>query len=394
MTEDGAAAASPEFDAAADRAHDAIALADAWLFAPAMADLLALFDEDLPAVGAAAPRSADGVPLFNESLPPWAERVLDDPRAELAGVPQKYLDILRRTLALERIAVRRFNFRAQGDGGYVERSQAAVAGFEPATAARIIELCEDRGLVETRPPRSARYGETLILGGGYRRPLMRAVYARELADEGVGLGRLTFLGSGRELIPEPAERPETEDYAPGAHDEFDLLIGAACTAFAVHRGPTRFLCGCASADDVCPVWRARIGSYGGAVPAGFTHERQMDLLDADGAPAGSVLSASTGRPPHRPNTADTLDLWARTDPVGGRILVVTSQYFVPFQTFDCLRLLYLPLGVDSDVIGFDDQLPDEAKLPGYLLMETLSAIRSARRLLVDSVGVLAGGVAG
>ena len=392
MTEDGAG--PPEFDAAADRAHDAIALADAWLFAPAVADLLALFDEELPRAGADAPRCADEVPLFNESLPPWAGRVLGDPRAELAGVPQKYLDIMRRALALERIAVRRFNFRAQGGGGYVERSQAAVTAFEPATAARIIELCEDRGLVETRPPRSARYGETLILGGGYRRPLMRAVHARELADEGVGLGRLSFLGSGRELIPKPAERPATEDYAPGARDEFDLLIGAACTAFPVHRGPIRFLCGCESADAVCPAWRSRIGSYDGAVPAGFTHERQTDLLDQDGVLAGSVLSASTGRPPHRPNTADTLDLWARTAHAGGRILVVTSQYFVPFQTFDCLRLLHLPHGVDSDVIGFDDQLADGATLPGYLLMETLSAIRSARRLLVDSVGVLAGGSVG
>ena len=219
---------------------------------------------------------------------------------------------------------------------------------------------------------------------------MRAVHARELADGGVGLGRLSFLGSARELIQEPAEHPATEDYAPCARDEFDLLIGAACTAFPLQRGRSRFLCGCECADDVCPAWRSGIGSYGGAIAAGFTHARQTDLLDEGGGSAGSVLSASTSRPPYRPNTADTLGLWARTERAGGRVLVVTSQYFVPFQTFDCLRLLYLPHGVDADVIGCDDPPADGAKLPGYLLMETLSAIRSARRLLVDSVGVLAG----
>jgi hypothetical protein len=376
--------------AGADRAHHAFDLVDEWLFGAAMTALLSLSGEEMPAAGEALPLSRADMPLFNEDLPSWVHRVLAEPGTGLAGVSPHHLDVLRGTLAVERIAATEFNFRAREGGEYVERSQAAIAAYDTAKSGRIVEAGDQLGLVTPRPPRFTQYAETLVLGGGYMRPLLRARHALKLRDDGINLGRLSFLGSARQLISEPAERPVAEDYAPGAVDEFDLLIGAARTTFAVHATPLRFLCGCTSARGECPRWRSRTGPYDGQVRPEYTHERHVELVDAEGLPLGSVLSASTGRPPHRPNTADTLALWAEsgTPYPGQRVLVVTSQYFVPFQTFDCLRLLYLPYGVDVDVVGFDDQLPDRAELPGYLLMETLSAIRSARRLLVDAVAAL------
>jgi hypothetical protein len=373
-------------EAASDRAGYASTLAEQWLFSPAMAALLGLFGEKMPAAGASGSSCAD-VSLFNEKLPSWVSRVLADPRMELSGVSSDRLDALRRAFAIEQAAAAKFNFRAQNGGEYVERSQAVVAAFDQAKADRIVELADQLGLVTLRPPRYAEYAETLVLGGGYRRPLLRARHALGCREGGVDLGRLSFLGSARQLIEEPAERPAAEDYAPGAADEFDLLTGAARATFSASQTRLRFLCGCASAEGECPLWQSRIGAYDGQVPAAYTHERQVGLVDDAGRPVGSVLSASTGRPPHRPNTADTLELWARTAAPrpGQRVLVVTSQYFVPFQTFDCVRLLSLPHGVEVDVIGFDDQLPDRTELSGYLLMETLSATRSARRLLVDAI---------
>jgi hypothetical protein len=70
--------------------------------------------------------------------------------------------------------------------------------------------------------------------------------------------------------------------------------------------------------------------------------------------------------------------------------VITNQVFVPFQTFDALRRLYLPHAVDVDVVGFaadGDYPPQTAE---YLLQETLSAIRSGRRLLVEAAQKLTG----
>src|SRR5262249_33593074 len=69
---------------------------------------------------------------------------------------------------------------------------------------------------------------------------------------------------------------------------------------------------------------------------------------------------------------------------GERLLVITTQVFVPFQTFDGLRRLYLPFGTDIDTVGYGAEWGDRPLTPEYLLQETLSAIRSGRRLLIDA----------
>lgn len=373
----------------ADRARRIIECVDDWVFGEPLSDLLALFGRKLPATGEAAP-PPDALAFYNEELPPWLYQAAIDPGHPPAAVSAQQLDLLHRTLAVERIADEVFNFRGRGGKQYVERAQADFASFDPAETERILASADRLGLVTPKAPQHTEYAETLILGGGYARPLSRASHAHALQTAGVDLGRLSFLGSARRLIKRPPERPAADTYAPDATDEFGLLIGAARTVFELSPRPPRFLCGCRSADRICPRWRLR-DTYEGEVPAPYTHERQADLTADHGRQAGSVLSASTGRPPDRPNTADTLDLWTRVacPPPGQRVLVVTSQYFVPFQGFDCLRLLYLPYAIKTDVVGFDDQLADPAHRPGYLLMETLSAIRSARRLLIAAVEALA-----
>lgn len=69
-------------------------------------------------------------------------------------------------------------------------------------------------------------------------------------------------------------------------------------------------------------------------------------------------------------------------------LVVTTQVFVPFQRFEGLRRLYLPHGLRVDAVGLGADWGDRPLTTEYLLQETLSAIRSARRLLVDPVALL------
>jgi hypothetical protein len=318
-----------------------------------------------------------------------------DPAAGVDGLSPAQVDILRRTLAIERMAAADFNFREGAGQQYRERLQASAADFTAQFRSHVRGLTAQLGLVNAQEPRASRYDKTLVLGGGYRSPLLRAGYAALLRSKGFHLGEVSFLGSPRFLIKEPPERLVTDLYAPGASDEFDLMVAAGQAEFGLTPARTTFLCGCASADAQCPNWPARDAERAGETPAAYTHERRAELADDTGAAVASVLSASTGRPPFRPDTSDTFSLWARCvhPQVGQRVLVVTSQVFVPFQSFDGLRQLYLPHGVDLDVVGYGDDWEDRPRPAEYLLQETLSAIRSGRRLLVGAAGTLMGAAA-
>jgi hypothetical protein len=386
---------------AADRAADVFPLVADWLFSKPMAELLEAFGERLPAPGCARDHvggDVNGWLYLNEKLPDWLLRVATNPAAKVDGLSPAHADILRRALVIERIAARKWNFRARDGQQYGERVQAVAANFTPGFREGVVELTDRLGLVSPRnprPPRCGRYDKTLILGGSYLFPLLRARYAAQLRAAGIDLGVVDFLGSPRFLFEDPPERPVAETYAPGATDEFDLMAGAAHAEFGLVPAGTMFLCGCPSAREQCPKWSRRGVGRAGPPPPAFTHERRADLVDGTGRAVASVLSASTGRPPYRPDTSDTFSLWARcVNPRPGQhVLVVTSQLFVPFQSFEGMRGLYLPYGVDLDVVGYPDDWEESPRTAESLLQETLSATRSGRRLLVDAAGVLMGAAA-
>jgi hypothetical protein len=385
----------PIVDRAADRAAHVFPLVTDWLFSKPMAALLEAFGEQLPVPGFAGDRDGGDVDDWlhlNEKLPDWLDRVVADPTAGVDGLSPTQADILRRTLAVERMAAADFNFRAGAGQQYRERLQASAGDFTPEFRTQALELTTQLGLVRGQEPRVGRYDKTLVLGGGYRSPMLRAGYAAQLRSKGFHLGEVSFLGSPRFLIEDPPERPVTDAYAPGATDEFDLMVAAAQAEFGLTTARITFLCGCTSADAPCPNWPLREAEGAAQTPAAYTHERRAELVDDTGHAAAWVLSARTGRPPFRPDTSDTFSLWARcADPqLGQRVLVVTSQVFVPFQSFDGIRRLYLPHGVDLDVAGYGENWKDGPGTAEYLLQETLSAVRSGRRLLVDAAGTLMG----
>lgn len=363
------------------RAHNVVAEVRSWASSDAMIALLALVGNRYT--------SADAPWLhLNEQLPEWLVDLLAEP-GDTGSEPAVHL--VRNVIALEQQAAGSFNFRSRDGNTYRERSEAVEADFDDLTRARIVEHTAALGLVEQTRPRHESYDLTLVLGGGFRSPLLRTRYAALLERHGTSLGELYLLGSPRFLITnEPAEAPVTSEYAPDATDELGLMIAAATAEFDLSPQPTTFLCGCTSASQICPGWRHG-GDPGTAdVPPEYTHERSTKLASNDGRTRGSAISASTSRPPYRPDTSDTFSLWVRfANPAPGqRVLVVTTQVFVPFQRFDGLRRLYLPHGLGIDTVGFGADWGDRPLTAEYLLQETLSAIRSARRLLVDAVGVL------
>jgi hypothetical protein len=381
---------APPDQSVAGRAAAAFHLVREWLFSDAMDRLLGAFGEALPRPGMpwTPGEAADDWLHLNEDLPGWLDAVIADTGERRLTADQ--LDVLRRVLMVERLAADDFNFRTREGVAYTERSQAVKADFSDELRELVRKAADDLGLVTPRPARSRAYDRTLVLGGGYLSPLLRARYAESLQAGGLDLGALYFLGSPRFLIADPPERPKVESYAPDASDEFDLMAAAGCAGFGLSRAAVEFLCGCASVDVVCPRWKAGDWPEAGETPTAYTHERLQALTDATGRPAAITLSASTGRPPYRPDTSDTFELWARLAQPrhGERILVVTTQVFVPFQTFDGVRLLQLRHGVDIEVVGYGAEWDEQPRTAEYLLQEILSAIRSARRLLVDSAAVL------
>jgi hypothetical protein len=277
VTDDGTISPPAPGGATTDRAAHAYTLVADWLFSEPMAHLLDAFGARLPAAGASGDRIAGQT---------------------TGGLSPEQTDILRRALAVERIAAADFNFRGDVGQQYRERAEATVADFDPEFRRRILALTDRLGLVSPRPPRFRRYDQTLILGGGYRSPLLRTRYAAQLRAGGVDLGELSFLGSPRFLIEEPSEHAVTESYAPGAVDEFDLMIGGARTEFGWTAAGTAYLCGCPTAQAHCPQWSHRDADQADQTPPAYTHERRAPLVDSAGRSAGSVLSASTGRPPY------------------------------------------------------------------------------------------------
>lgn len=373
-----------------ERAAEAFDRVRGWIVGEAMARLLDAFGELLPPpeLPWAAGDPADDWLHLNEDLPEWLDAVV-------AGTGERrlvedQLDVLRRVLTIERLAADHFNFRTRDGVKYRERSQAVKAGFSDELRSLVHTEANDLGLVTPEAARYDGYDRTLVLGGGYRSPLLRTRYAKLMQTHGVDLGALYLLGSPRLLIADPPEQPAIESYAPDATDEFDLMTAAGCAEFQLAAADVEFLCGCTTDAVSCPRWKARNRPKADETPSVFTHERSRVLADTAGRPGATVLSASTGRPPYRPDTSDTFDLWARVAQPqhDERILVVTTQVFVPFQTFDGIRRLNLPLGVEIDAVGFGADWGDRPQTAEYLLQEVLSAIRSARRLLVDAAAIL------
>lgn len=370
----------------ADRARRALTIGTQWLSSEPMRALLAEFGGQASAHANDGAGSAEWLPL-NEDLPGWMETVLAADTSGHPGLDADVVQALRQAAAVESFAVDHFDFRGQDLPGYRERSQAASADFDDRRRAVVLDCCQGLGLVNPTLPQSNRYDGTLILGGGYVSPQLRAQYAAEIASAGTELGQVYFLGSPRLLIEQPPEAPVIAYYAPAARDEFDLMVAAASREFEeLQPAPVEFLCGCSSETAVCPRW-LRSHPHGARMtdlPPQYTHERRARLLDSNRTARGSVLSASTGRPPYRPDTSDTFKLWARVaNPSDGdKLLIVTTQVFVPFQEFDAYRRLYLEYGADVDVVGFGAERGDRPLTAEYLLQETLSGIRASRRMMV------------
>ena len=255
---------------------------------------------------------------------------------------------------LDRFSAARWDYRKG-----LERHQAQAETFPPATDALIHAAAAGLGLADRAVPAARDYDHVLVLGGGVRTMLARSDLAAALVHGGVRAGAIAGLGSLRPLTGQD-EIARSAGLAP-CPTEGDAVHEALRRAFGL-RTPAVTREGVLGAE---PWW---LRSH------------------PDATPPVHVLAAASTRPGQRANTADTYTGWAELvapDPSGARLLLVTTDMFVPFQHCDAVRLLGLRHGCSVETVGFataaNPWVP--AARTFEILQEVRSAIRSMQGLL-------------
>jgi hypothetical protein len=236
----------------------------------------------------------------------------------------------------------------------LERHQAGGETFEPALDTLIRTTTAALGLADCATPTAKRYDHVLVLGGGVRTMLARASLAVTALREGVEVSTVAGLGSTRPLV---------------GQDETTRELGLAPC-------PTE-----GDAVEAALRREFRLGEPTGRRGGGGWWVREH----ADARPPVYVLAAPSTRPGMRANTADTFVGWAELLPGiarDARLLLVTTDMFVPFQHCDAVRVLGLGYGAVIDTIGFATATSRwvQPARTFEVLQEVRSAIRSMQLL--------------
>ncbi|HTA98163.1 MAG TPA: hypothetical protein VK730_11040 [Solirubrobacteraceae bacterium] len=221
-----------------------------------------------------------------------------------------------------------------------------------------------------------RYDDVLVLGGLVRACLARPLHAAKLLREGnIETKTVTALGGFRVIAGDEVglvERVVGEQ----ASDEFHAMDAGLRNAFAVAEPVSD--CG----DDsnvVGASWRVR------------------EYATVTGLPIRVVAAPSSEPGVRRANTADTY-AWFATELArlhrGQRVLIVTTEIYVPYQHADALRMLALPYGVEVDVTGVDPGRAHPELQQAFDTHHYLQEVRSTIRALHALHAALASTAAG
>jgi hypothetical protein len=198
-----------------------------------------------------------------------------------------------------------------------------------------------------------------VLGGGVRTMLARSGLAARVLDQGVRARTVAGLGSVRPL--ENQAQLARELGVPECPTEGDAVDVGLRLAFGLADLPDDR----SGVSDIGEPWWIR------------SYRRHLPVVH--------VLAAPSTRQGVRANTGDTFIGWAELvepDPAGARLLLVTTDIFVPFQHCDAIRLLTLRYDCFVDTIGFDTAADQWVSTPEtfQILQEVRSAVRSMQAL--------------
>jgi hypothetical protein len=259
-----------------------------------------------------------------------------------------------------------WDFRSQHGG--VERDlvsgDAAQVNGRLIPEELIVAAAEALGLVSATPVPDERFSALVVLSGLVRACVNRTKHAADLLSNGVGVDSVTVLGGHRKLSD--GERAQAAQLGFGEQfDEADVVVAATREAFglgepqqAKESGPPR--------DD----WDDELWSA-------WSQHVWPDI---------QVLIAPSGDPGRRVNTVDQLRYWASENGIGrdDRILLLTTQIYVPYQQLGALQVLGVERGCSVYCCGVDatsSYLPPASFTGRSYLQEIRSALRAAAQLL-------------
>jgi hypothetical protein len=246
-----------------------------------------------------------------------------------------------------------------------ERNLVAPQNLGPDVEEVVVRTAAALGLVGTTAPPRQHYDHVLVLGGLVRACIARPLYAAHLLGDGaITVGAITALAGFRELRGDEIELAARFGFGR-LPDEFAAMDAGVRRAFALdepaHERGER-------SDVVGASWAVREYRADGpsvrvvAAPSKKPGERRANTEDT-----------------YRWFASDLVDLRG-----GETLLIVTSDIYVPYQHADALRVLALPHSVEVDgagvVPGDADAALAQTFQPHNYLQEIRSTIIALRRL--------------
>lgn len=259
--------------------------------------------------------------------------------------------------------------RAKEVGSPVERGSmptgAALVNGREVPDDLIVTAAAELGLVDGVPPRPAEpFTHLVILSGAVRACVNRARYAAGLLRAGViEAGTVVALTAHRPLGA--AEQDQAAELGLGSPDsESAALVEAVRQAFGL---------GAPELDE--------------SAPDEGPQEARLARTAAYRWPGVEVFSVpATGG---RATTADQLVWWRDRAGLGpaDRVLLVTTQIYVPYQHLVAIRLLGLPTGTAVWTTGVDAEtaaVPTRQFTGADYLQEVRSALTAAGQVVGGS----------
>ncbi len=253
-----------------------------------------------------------------------------------------------------------------------ERDQTVEDEIDAGPAAPLILAAADAlGLVGASTPTQRACDHLLILGGLVRACFSRPLHAaRLIADGAVETGAVTALGGYRPLSDRERELAATIGEAQLGADELDAMETGVRQAFGLGEPETER------------------GERSEVVGASWCVKEHRGA----GGLRVNVIAAPSSEPgTRRANTPDTYAWFAANvaglQP-GQRLLIVTTDIYVPFQHAAAVRMMALPYGVEIDTVGapagaLRPQLAQPFSAHHYLqeLRSTIHALRDLNAAL-------------
>lgn len=227
----------------------------------------------------------------------------------------------------------------------------------------IYEGIDRLGLKGVTDPIFNVYDYIVALGGARMSCLFRPRFARCLLRQMEKSPKAIVMLSGMRPVSD-TEREATDSYAPGAQTEFDLINAGAEKVFRLeHEYMEEKYCN----SNPNRSWAIRTYS---------TQEYNFPLL--------SVSGPSSDPKVRRANSADTFAFFAEKQHIqpGSRVLLVTSQIYVPYQQLEAIRTWAIPNDVYVETVGFPGEWNTNQQgmmKPANYLQEIRSAIQAVNR---------------